>query len=198
MNHYQVLGVPPNASPADIKSAYRKRSREAHPDKGGDHEDMAAINRAYDVLGNPELRKRYDETGLSDRPTPIEAVARSILLDLFAQSAKKRQGKVNHITRTRKALKDGFKEAENKIQYLNDEIGAIQFDIEAVRVTPGTFNAFAAVMEKEIESRREAIRRIEAQTKAGQLALKMLDDYKCDIIDRPPEGGFYAGTISTW
>ncbi|KAJ9475136.1 hypothetical protein PHBOTO_005206 [Pseudozyma hubeiensis] len=60
-DYYKVLGVKRNDDLATIKKAYRKMARENHPDKGGSQEKMAQINEAWGVLGDDELRKRYDE-----------------------------------------------------------------------------------------------------------------------------------------
>jgi curved DNA-binding protein CbpA len=62
-NLYDTLGVPRDAKPRDIKAAYRKRAAAAHPDKGGSDVELQAINAAWDTLGDPEKRRRYDETG---------------------------------------------------------------------------------------------------------------------------------------
>ncbi|GAK63165.1 TPR-like protein [Moesziomyces antarcticus] len=59
-DYYKVLGVKRTDAIATIKKAYRKLARENHPDKGGSQEKMAAINEAWGVLGDEELRKRYD------------------------------------------------------------------------------------------------------------------------------------------
>src|SRR3954471_15349923 len=62
---YAVLGVKKDASQADIKKAYRKLARENHPDSNpGDtakHEKFKAVAEAYDVVGDEEKRKKYDE-----------------------------------------------------------------------------------------------------------------------------------------
>jgi molecular chaperone DnaJ len=62
---YKVLGVAKDASAADIKKAYRKLARANHPDSHpGDQaaeERFKAIAEAYDVIGDPEKRKQYDD-----------------------------------------------------------------------------------------------------------------------------------------
>ena len=62
---YKVLGVAKDASAADIKKAYRKLARENHPDSHpGDkaaEERFKSIAEAYDVIGDAEKRKQYDD-----------------------------------------------------------------------------------------------------------------------------------------
>jgi len=60
---YAVLGVGPDATPEEVKRAYRRLAREHHPDAGGDEERFKEVARAYDVLGDPERRARYDRFG---------------------------------------------------------------------------------------------------------------------------------------
>lgn len=66
-DHYEVLGVSRNASTDEIKRAYRKLARQHHPDANqGDpaaEERFKEITRAYDVLSDPEKRRRYDTFG---------------------------------------------------------------------------------------------------------------------------------------
>jgi len=67
-DYYKVLGVANDADERQIKSAYRKLSKQFHPDKavklGVTKQDaekkMASINEAYEVLSDPELRARFD------------------------------------------------------------------------------------------------------------------------------------------
>src|ERR1043165_7793645 len=64
VNYYEVLKVSPQASGAEIKSAYRRLARKLHPDKNNGSEEtalrFAAIAEAYDILGNAKERTRYD------------------------------------------------------------------------------------------------------------------------------------------
>ncbi|NCU39561.1 molecular chaperone DnaJ [Candidatus Falkowbacteria bacterium] len=62
-DYYNVLGVSKGASSDEIKTAFRKKAHEHHPDKGGDEEKFKEINEAYQVLGNETKRKQYDQFG---------------------------------------------------------------------------------------------------------------------------------------
>lgn len=63
-DYYQVLGVTRTASDAEIKKAFRKLAHEHHPDKAhGNEQKFKELNEAYQVLSNPEKRKRYDQFG---------------------------------------------------------------------------------------------------------------------------------------
>ncbi len=66
-DYYKVLGVEKSATADDIKSAYRKLARKYHPDVNPNDKEAEAkfkdVSEAYDVLGNPEKRKKYDTLG---------------------------------------------------------------------------------------------------------------------------------------
>ena len=65
-DYYDVLGVPRDASPEDIRRAYRKLARQYHPDVNKDPEAedrFKEISEAYEVLRDPEKRERYDRLG---------------------------------------------------------------------------------------------------------------------------------------
>ncbi|KAJ6473119.1 hypothetical protein C8R45DRAFT_1012292 [Mycena sanguinolenta] len=59
-DYYKVLGVARDADQRTIKKAFRNAAKTSHPDKGGTEAKMAAVNEAYEVLSNPELRQRFD------------------------------------------------------------------------------------------------------------------------------------------
>ena len=64
-----------------IRRRYRNLITKEHPDKGGDADRFAAIQRAYDVLSNTAKRAKYDETGVAERSADEE------LMDAFGGGA---------------------------------------------------------------------------------------------------------------
>ena len=64
---YQVLGVSPQASGAEIKAAYRALVKRHHPDAGGDASTILALNAAWEVLGDGDRRRHYDAQRLPAR-----------------------------------------------------------------------------------------------------------------------------------
>src|SRR5918994_4643894 len=65
-DHYKTLGVDKKASADEIKKAYRKLARQYHPDTNkepGAEDRFKQISEAYDTLGDPEKRKKYDRGG---------------------------------------------------------------------------------------------------------------------------------------
>ena len=66
-DYYQVLGLAKGAPQEEIRKAFRKLARQHHPDVAKDKKSAEAkfreINEAYEVLGDPEKRKKYDELG---------------------------------------------------------------------------------------------------------------------------------------
>jgi curved DNA-binding protein CbpA len=58
--YYAVLGASEDASPGEIERLYKRLARKRHPDRGGDEEEMKALNEAYQVLRDDVTRSHYD------------------------------------------------------------------------------------------------------------------------------------------
>ena len=89
-NYYEVMGVSPDASPEEIKKAFRSRMLKAHPDKkSGSNAQMSYLNEAREVLRDSEKRAEYDRLGHKEymekkgRRGGQEPVKRTFFEDIF-------------------------------------------------------------------------------------------------------------------
>lgn len=77
-DYYEALGMSRSADQSEIQRAYRKLARQHHPDVNKDpgaEERFKEISEAYDVLSDPEKRKRYDAFGEDFRRVPDDVDA---------------------------------------------------------------------------------------------------------------------------
>ncbi|TDS77090.1 nuclease-like protein [Amnibacterium kyonggiense] len=88
---YEVLGVLASATDEDLRRAYRRLLRETHPDTGGDPQRFIAVQAAWERVGSPDARARYDRgrspageptswapsAGRSERPASTRPTART-------------------------------------------------------------------------------------------------------------------------
>ena len=85
MNYYTMLGVEPTASPDDIKSAFRAKAKQSHPDHGGSEEQFKQLNEAYDTLKDPHKRAAYDhsQTHMGSIHINVNGKQHDIFTDVF-------------------------------------------------------------------------------------------------------------------
>lgn len=85
MNPYEILGVGRTAAAAEIKAAYRRLSKTAHPDVGGDRNAFERLRAAFDILSDPDARAHFDATGEARTKTAdnAQAVAMTVLAAAF-------------------------------------------------------------------------------------------------------------------
>ncbi len=88
-DYYQVLGVEKNASPEEIKRAYRRMAIKYHPDKNPGNKEAEAkfkeLAEAYEVLSDPDKRKQYDQYGHEGlRGTGMHDFSRMNVEDIFS------------------------------------------------------------------------------------------------------------------
>jgi curved DNA-binding protein len=104
---YEVLGVGRDASADEIQSAYRKLARTYHPDVNKDpgaEDRFKELSEAYDVLSDPEMRRRYDAFGHDFRQVPEGVDPQQWARARAGQSRAERAGS----TRTREPDTDWF------------------------------------------------------------------------------------------
>lgn len=63
-NLYDILGVGEDATPEEIKLAYRTKAKSCHPDLGGNEQEFIELQKAYEILSDSKLRSDYDKFGI--------------------------------------------------------------------------------------------------------------------------------------
>lgn len=199
MNHYEVLGVKPDATDEEIKRAYRKRAAETHPDKPenkGREDEFKAIAGAYEVLGDAVRRKHYDETG-RDEETPVEKEARDLLIKLFREAL----GSTSEVEVVAFA-KTGVSNAETNLGKQKTQIEARRKKLEKrrakVEVAEGEMNLVHGIIDQELNGIEQALAEGERLKGVLKLAKEMLDKY-VEQRDAPAQGitmdGFFPRPI---
>lgn len=180
-DHYETLGVPKDASPEDIKRAFRKQSSKHHPDKkqGGSHEAMAKVNAAYAVLSDPARRLGYDQTGRDPAEGPtLDDIAEHALQTLIQQILEDNptgdlvKHLERHITKSIEQLQGQVKKHERAIARLTKQLDRV------VRKSAGSESLFNRVLERQIKQLKEAIEEAERLLEVSQRSLEILKDHE--------------------
>ena len=91
MDHYQTLGISKNATPKEIKQAYRKLASKHHPDKGGDAEQFKKIQEAYDTVSDPQKKQAYDNPSpFGGGGNPFSDIFSDAFSDIFGGRGQQR------------------------------------------------------------------------------------------------------------
>jgi len=120
---YRELGVDKKASKKEIKKAFRKKAKEAHPDKGGKREEFESLQHAYTVLINDSMRKQYDETGDDSAPKrPAEEQSIAVFINVV-MSILREQPHTDVLATAKEAL---CQERDRMIQEIRNNKGLIE------------------------------------------------------------------------
>lgn len=197
---YHILGVSQTASSEEIRRAYRKAAASAHPDKGGDDEKMAEINRAYEILSDPARRARYD-TGKDDLGARVfEAEVEATVVALFAEAIDA----VNPLQFCVERVKQQqAKFASASAQGLH-QINGLQAKLKKVKRRDGdeSRNVFRRVLEQRIAKVKSSLEEIAIGVEVATAVAERLRDYESGTEEEPDllRYGFtrsYSGSSTT-
>ncbi|HEY6925976.1 MAG TPA: DnaJ domain-containing protein [Steroidobacteraceae bacterium] len=193
-DHYETLGVRKDASADDIKQAKRRKSRAAHPDrKGGDHTAMVAINRAYETLSDPARRAHYDRTGQDQPPPPLDAKARTIIMQTFLVVMEQASDQHEIIESVRHHIRKNQDEAQTKAAQLRDKAAMYERRRKRLKYSGKDRNFLLDTLEQQIAAMKQSAATMETESKAvGDRALEILKDLSYDPEEiRVMAGGKY-------
>jgi curved DNA-binding protein CbpA len=213
MNPYDVLGVGKAAAAPEIKMAYRRRSKAAHPDAGGTREAFDQLQLAYDVLRDPEARRRYDETGevrpqAADNAHVAGLSALSAVFDqVIAETMKAGEDftTVDLVARMRGKLEDAIaKRAETAMAMAQDRSRwqEMRDRFTSVEDRP---TRLAAIVDKKLADIDRVKQAVDAADAAARTAIEILDDHRyrfdpeaCTVAFHYGLGGVTRASTGFW
>jgi curved DNA-binding protein CbpA len=179
---YDVLGVAKDAKPEEIKRAYRRAAKKAHPDRNhGDHSKMVALNGAYATVGDPEKRERYD-SGRSDGryEQTDEYKARDICLNLFAQMMESAPDSQDPIQLMRDSIRDQQGNFRQSISTGREKIKRLEKRKKRLKFTGKGVNFLLDLIENQVQKITEKITQDEENVRLGDLAVELLKSFACE------------------
>jgi DnaJ-class molecular chaperone len=186
-DYYEVLGVAKDATPEQIKQAWRKATSVAHPDReGGSAERQQLVNRAYEALSDPERRRQYDENGVDNDAMALEEEGRMQLMELFDRAATNERiddivGYVANVLHGRMA------ECKAEVASAHKIVTRLKKVRLRVKVKKhGEANMFHAIVDKKIANVQGTIPQNERLHKVMEASLKILAAY--ESVPDLPEG----------
>lgn len=172
-DHYVTLGVPKDADTATIRRAYRKKASMAHPDKGGDAASMALVNRAHEVLTDPERRDRYDRTGTDGDTRPPADEASELLMSAFAAALDEPEG--CYIEAARAKVTGLVEQGQRTMRQLDSQI--VKLTRRRDKTTGPKRNLVHLVIDQQVRQASQERERIGEAVKTAQRAVEMLNEY---------------------
>lgn len=154
---YSILGVARDADEAEVRRAFRRKAKNAHPDAGGKREDFERINWAMRLLTDRGQRDYFDRTGTEkSRPPPARAMAMEILSGKLRQIIAQYGDRVTSI----------------------DVIGQLRSEVETARLAT---QRDRAVSERDLARAEKAAARLKGKNGAPSMFLPALNELMRDV-----------------
>lgn len=184
---YGALGVGKDANPEDIRKAYRKASKKAHPDAGGSGEKFALIKLAADVLGDPERRAAYDQTGNVDEKAQDKSMSVVMMaLDSVLNECERRgigPETVDVIADAKKTLKIKLEQMDEANRAAKKNIEKAKRLIKRFKAKSGKQNRIGPLIEGRIRQAEFDANNAMKDRPSIVTAMEILSDHAFDWTD---------------
>ncbi|MGX9993573.1 J domain-containing protein (plasmid) [Rhizobium sp. Z1P35] len=184
---YDILGVERDADEAQLKAAYRRLAKVAHPDSGGDSEAFAHLQKAYGLLLDPVRRKVYDDTGYDVEFADAAELQALMMIEKLVTDAvldERAPGSFDPVAVMQDSLSEELRKARFSKSELERHASRIGLHLERLEKQSGR-DVLAHMFRARIEAISKAVAETEAKIKAAERAADMLSGYVYDI-DPPP------------
>lgn len=187
---YAVLGVERDATPEEVRQAYRRKAQDAHPDKGGAEGAFPPLQRAYALLKDARRRSSWDQTGRDPGAEPeadarrAEAIRRVVGLFLSAVLNDQLDPDTHDLVHlVRDLVADQGVALNNTMVEMRKQIRKCQRAIKRVRVTKGKENLLTGALEANINQLKMGLERAEDERKVMDLMRDIICSYGWDLSD---------------
>ncbi|MBB3914694.1 MULTISPECIES: J domain-containing protein [Rhizobium] len=184
---YEILGVERDANEAQLKAAYRRLAKVAHPDSGGDTEAFDNLQKAYGLLLDPVRRKVYDDTGYDVELADAAELQALVMIEKLVTDAvldERAPGSFDPVAVMQDSLSEELRKARFSKSELERHASRIGLHLERLEKQSGR-DVLAHMFRARIEAIAKAVAETEAKIKATERAADMLTGYVYDI-DPPP------------
>ena len=184
MNYYKILGVPKDATAAQIKKAFRDLSKEHHPDKGGDAEKFNTIKEAYDVLSDPAKRQEFDETGSVNKKRSQGQAMLVMLIDntLIPMMVQFHDKPFNALEQFIQQMKDKHEQGKLMIKEKDDRIEQLQK--VSGRITTTGDNIVQGIIDGKIKELEAMKLKLEAEMLCLDWCIDQMKAYKYEVTQQ--------------
>jgi curved DNA-binding protein CbpA len=180
---YETLGVVRDADAAQIKTAYRKRAKNAHPDAGGDVDAFATLKISYEILSDPVRRKVFDETGYDPTLADTKDLEGLLVLETLINEFildEREPGSFDPVAAMRRKLTDKIVNVRFHVLELERHRARVRNHMDRIGKRPET-DFLGSMMRARSDSITDAITKAEAQIATIEQAYQMLDGYSYEM-----------------
>lgn len=205
MTPYEVLGVGSTATEHQIKTAYRLKAKETHPDTGADGTEFREVTQAYALLMDPERRKRFDETGEVDGRVEALTIHQrmiQIIAGMFNEAIafEKNQGKriknVDVIAGMRHNLAANLSGAREHLRALVDAVADRKELLGRITRPDDGENVFAEIIKAMLVDLERNMRETKMSVTALEMAVEEMKHYKSEVeLVQAMQMGLYGGNF---
>lgn len=210
MNHYDdlydILECNRGSSRDEIRKAYRRKARKAHPDGGGSVERFGQLKLAHDTLTDDERRERYDRTGKAEESGPDDRVSAGMQMAVGAvDSVLSAMDKAGTPVWKADVIGLACEQVEGQIQQVKNHIAKGVSSIEKVekmakrfKVKKGRQPFLRQAMDAKVASIRDDIRVSRMHVDRLEVALGLLKDHDYDMTPEKSDTPFADIPLSPW
>lgn len=181
MTLYETLSVAKDATSDEIKKAYRRCAQATHPDKhGGDDAAFKAVKAAYEVLSDPERRRRYDETGDTGSVPSVAQEAQARLLELFQEVISKEQFAGDIVEMMARSVNGIIEHNASQQRIAQRRIRILVHNRDRIKAKTGD-NPYFMLVERQITGLQDVLKEIERDTMIAEELLRLIDNYEDEV-----------------